>query len=177
MADKYGSARGFLLYYKYRILALLGRFKRYKKIEWKSVNRLVFVCKGNICRSPYAEAVARSMNIDTVSCGLDTHNGKPANDNAIRNASKRGINLSSHKTRQLASVNISEHDLIVVMEPIQAIQVEQMLGMGVNCTVLGLWNDAGSPYLHDPYGASDAYFSVCYGAIEKSVKNLTTNLR
>jgi len=177
LADNYGSVRGFILYYKYRILALLGRFRRYKKIEWKLVDRLVFVCKGNICRSPYAEAIARSMNINTVSCGLDTHNGKPAYENAIVNASKRGIDLSIHKTKQLASVSIGKHDLIIVMEPMQAKQIEQQLGAGVNCTVLGLWNNPGSPYLHDPYGASDRYFSVCYSAIEKSVKNLAMNMR
>ena len=68
--NNYGSKRGFLRTWKYKTIYQLGGFREYRNIDWDAIERLVFVSKGNICRSAYAEAVARSLDIKAVSCGV-----------------------------------------------------------------------------------------------------------
>ncbi len=80
LSRNYGSRRGALKAYWYRILYFFGHYRAYCQIDWDSIDRLVFVCKGNICRSAYAEVVAKSIGIDSISCGIDTVTGLPAND-------------------------------------------------------------------------------------------------
>ena len=70
--QKYGSKQGLLYCCLSKILFHLGYFNSLKKIDWTSVERLIFVCKGNICRSAYAEALARSAGVESLSFGLDS---------------------------------------------------------------------------------------------------------
>ena len=75
----------------YGLGARLGLYRQYGPADRGEVRRLVFVCKGNICRSPFAEAVARAAGADAVSYGLDARDGLPANPSAIRTARKFGL--------------------------------------------------------------------------------------
>jgi Low molecular weight phosphotyrosine protein phosphatase len=64
--------------------------------HWRNCERVVFVCTGNICRSPYAEAAARAHGINAVSCGTHTRTGLPADPVAIREAALRGRDMTAH---------------------------------------------------------------------------------
>ena len=75
IARRYGSRRGFALTLWHQAKNLLGMYRSYRQVHWESVGRLVFVCKGNICRSAYTEAVAKSLGVAAISCGLDTGYG------------------------------------------------------------------------------------------------------
>ena len=130
---------------------------------------MVFVCKGNICRSAYAEAVAKSLGIESISCGIDTVDGKPADDDAIRIASIRGIDLTHHKTKKISSVSFQTGDLFVVMELNQAKHLERRLGENYMFTLLGLWGRPITPYINDPYGKPRLYFENCFNYIENSI--------
>ena len=170
LAEHYGSRRGFALTYWHRFLYLLGRYREYRDIDWRSVERLVFVCKGNICRSAYAEAVARSLGLASISCGIDTVDGGPANEEAIRTAALKGIDLRAHQTTPLQSLNFEKGDLLIAMEPWQVEHLQQALGAGLCYTLLGLWGGrAVRPHIQDPFGASSVYFDNCFNYIEKSV--------
>ena len=119
ITENYGSRRGAMLTYRYRVLCLFGKYRKYRQINWGSIDRLVFVCKGNICRSAYAEAVARSIGVDSISCGIDTVTGAPANEQAIKISSMRGFDLTKHKTTPVQSLTFKENDLLIAMEPWQ----------------------------------------------------------
>ena len=172
VAKHYGSRRGFLRTIAYRLLYLLGKYRDCRKIDWESVERLVFVCKGNICRSAYAEAYARSIGVEAISCGLQTIEGAPANAEAIHMAQKMGIDLEAHRTTPIMYLILRKTDLLVAMEPNQAKFLQNNMGRDYQCTLLGIWARPIIPYIHDPYGAIPAYFEKCFSTIKKSVHGI-----
>ena len=176
VAEHYGSRRGFVLTWWHRARYLFVGYRGYRRVDWKTVDRLVFVCKGNICRSAFAEAVARSQGIEAVSCGLETRLGLPANENAIRAAAKNDISLNEHQTTPLHKVALRKNDLLIAMEPWQAERLERELSQEYACTLLGVCGDFITPHIHDPYGGTEAYFDNCFDYIEKSVHEITIKL-
>lgn len=176
IVERYGSRRGYVKTCWHRIHYMVGGYRNYKQVDWQSVERLIFVCRGNICRSAYAEAVAKSLGIDSISCGIDTRKNFPANDDAILAAEARGINLREHRTTPIQFLDIQDSDLLVAMEPHQVEYLTREFGEKCKCSLLGLWGRPVSPYIEDPYGASSAYFSHCFNYIEKSVHEVTKKI-
>ncbi len=176
LKEKYGSRRGALRTYWHRVLYYLGRYRPYRKIDWSSVDRLVFVCKGNICRSAYSEAFAKSLGIDAISCGIDTDPGHPANDVAIKVGASRGFDLSQHKTQPVRLLQFKENDLLLAMEPWQVEYLSKEYGEHSSCSLLGLWGSPVLPYIHDPYGASSIYFSNCFDYLEDSIHEVARKI-
>lgn len=161
----------------FRFRYCLGSFDNFRKIDWASVDRVVFVCKGNVCRSAYAEAVARSLGVDSVSCGVDTRSNFPADDDAIATAEASGIDLSNHRTLPIQSLELRENDLFVAMEPWQAEFIVNEYGDAGRCSLLGLWGNPVYPHIQDPHGASKAYFDKCFSYIEKSVHEIARKIK
>lgn len=86
---------------------------------------VLFVCTGNICRSPTAEGVARKLLIDAGldarvavdSAGLDRwHVGDPPDPRAIESARRRGYDLSAQRARQFGRADFDNFALIVGMD-------------------------------------------------------------
>ena len=175
LSEKYGSRRGAILTYKYRVLCLFGKYRKYRQTNWGSIDRLVFVCKGNICRSAYAEAVARSIGIDAISCGIDTVMGAPANEEAIKISAKRGFDLKEHKTTPIQSLTFKKTDLLIAMEPWQVEYLHHNLSVD-GCSLLGLWGKPVTPHIQDPYGSSPRYFDNCFNYIENSVYEIARKI-
>src|SRR5690349_21297071 len=94
-----GGLRASFYYFLGTGAAALGLYRRYKQVDWSRVERLVFVCSGNICRSPYAAEYARSLGIPIASFGVDTRGNDTANDVASKVAAARGVDLSNHRSR------------------------------------------------------------------------------
>ena len=87
--------------------------------------RILFVCMGNICRSPSAEGVFRSLlavrapqlAVEIDSAGThDYHVGEPPDDRAIAAARRRGIDLSSLRARTVRTSDFDYYDLILAMD-------------------------------------------------------------
>jgi protein-tyrosine phosphatase len=87
--------------------------------------RLLFVCMGNICRSPTAEAVfadlvrreAPHAGIEIDSAGThDYHLGAPPDARAIAAARRRGIDMSALRARQLVEEDFTRFDLLLAMD-------------------------------------------------------------
>lgn len=175
--DRYGGKRGFARTLQYRTLTLLGRYRRYRQVDWSRVERLVFVCKGNICRSPFAELVARDEGLETVSCGVEASDGAPANQGALEAADRMGYDLSAHRSRKLATEPVGNGDLFVLLEPAHLDALEQHHGQRRNCTLLGLWSRTRNPYIQDPYGTAPACFDRSFRLIEQSVRKIKHEIK
>jgi protein-tyrosine phosphatase len=135
--------------------------------------RLVFVCSGNICRSPYAQAVARQRGVNAVSCGTQTHAGLPANEVAIAEAARRSIDLTSHRTTRWEDLEIEEDDLIVVMQLRHALSVLPR-ARERSCPVVMLSSllPEFAP-VFDPYGKESAAFQRAFGLIDRGIQSIT----
>jgi protein-tyrosine phosphatase len=85
--------------------------------------RIVFVCLGNICRSPTAEGVMRHLaaraGVDVVLDSAGTgnwHVGEPPDPRTVRAAKQRGYELEHLRGRQFGMQDFSDFDLIVAMD-------------------------------------------------------------
>ncbi len=81
---------------------------------------LLFVCTGNLCRSPMAAALARNVlagraeAVDVISAGL-LRGGEPATDEVVHLMKRRGLDLSTHRSRRVGDALAPAPDLIVGM--------------------------------------------------------------
>lgn len=87
--------------------------------------RVLFVCLGNICRSPTAEGVLRHQlklagledQVKVASAGTgDWHVGKPPDSRTRRAALARGYDLSAQRAQQVSAQDFSRYDLILAMD-------------------------------------------------------------
>lgn len=135
--------------------------------------RILFVCLGNICRSPTAEAVLRSMAPDLVIDSAGTgawHLGDPPHGPAVRAAARRGHDLSGLRARQVTAADFHRFDMIVAMDSDNLRAVEALRPAGCDTPVLRLLDmvpGAGQSDVPDPYytgdfdGALDLITSGC----------------
>lgn len=175
--ELYGGKRGFAEHVRVRALYALGAYRHARDFDWTDVRRLAFVCKGNICRSPYASAVARALGAPSVSFGLEASNGAPADPVAHRNALARGVDLSAHRSRRLESCCIAKGDLFVVFEPWQFSKIiRRSTAREPALSLLGIWARPLRPHIEDPYGRSDRYFQQCFSVIDANVAELVRRM-
>ncbi len=88
-------------------------------------HRLLFVCLGNICRSPIAEGVFAHLAaqagmsdlfaVDSAGTGA-WHIGDPPDPRAVAAAARRGIDLSAQRARQLRAGDFGAFDLLLAMD-------------------------------------------------------------
>ncbi|MEZ6242427.1 MAG: low molecular weight protein arginine phosphatase [Phycisphaerales bacterium] len=85
---------------------------------------ILFVCTGNTCRSPMAAALARAIiearpegseTTRAVSAGVTASHGAPATHEAIDEMARRGLDLSSHRSRPLTPDMIARASLVLTM--------------------------------------------------------------
>lgn len=170
--ELYGGKRGFLEHARARVLYGLGIYGNVCDIDWAAVGRLAFVCKGNICRSPYASARARSLGVPAVSFGLEATDGTPADPVALRSALLRGVDLSAHRSARAESSSFANDDLIIVFEPGHLAEIWRRSRRERPASLLGVWARPVRPHIQDPYGRSDRYFQQCFSVIDANVAAL-----
>src|SRR5579859_6767949 len=122
------------------------------------IKRLLMVCIGNVCRSPMAVGVMQNMfpDFQTSSAGLDALVGSPADELAVALMNERGIEIGSHRARQISRSIALEADLILVMDRQQQKQLEQLYPETKGRVFrLGQWIDEDIP---DPFRLPRAEF-------------------
>lgn len=87
--------------------------------------RIVFVCTGNICRSPTAEGVLRRMaaaqglagRVEVASAGLqDWHAGAPPDARSIEHALRRGYAIAGQRARHFTRLDFERFDQVIAMD-------------------------------------------------------------
>src|SRR5215213_9111842 len=98
---------------------------------------ILFVCTGNTCRSPLAEAIARKVaierglqDVEAVSAGTSAHDGAPASDGALLVGMERNMDLVAHRAQTLSRDLVRQADLILAMGPHHLERIEALGGAG-----------------------------------------------
>jgi protein-tyrosine phosphatase len=178
ITNVYGGRRGWLKHLWFSLLDHLGAYEQYRAIRWERVHRLVFVCTGNICRSPYCEARARALGLEACSCGLSAGENDPANAMAIAVGRTRGLDLTWHRSRKFQISKLISSDLLIAMEPAQAQELRRTVARTqTQVTILGLWNFKSRPYLRDPYGLGQPYFETCFAFLDQSIQQIAAEIK
>ena len=173
ISERYGRKIGLLKLLGSQFLDRLGAYRAYRQVRWNDVQRLVFVCSGNICRSAYAEGRATQLGLRAVSAGLSADRSGPADRRAVRFAAGRSVDLSEHRTTPVGDLELEKGDLILCMEPFQAFAMTEIARSGASqVTLLGLWASEPRPYLQDPYGLLDGYWHTCFALIDSAVEEV-----
>lgn len=143
--------------------------------------RILFVCLGNICRSPAAQGVFRGLcpDAETDSAGTsDWHAGEPPYGPMQAAARARGLDISDLRARQVTAADFGAFDLIVAMDADNMDRVEALRPAG-NETPLRLFTDyardSGADHVPDPYYTRD--FDGCLDLIEAAARGLQSALR
>ncbi|MCK9162033.1 MAG: low molecular weight protein-tyrosine-phosphatase [Arcobacteraceae bacterium] len=143
---------------------------------------ILFVCLGNICRSPIAEGIAReyikrnNLNIIVDSAGTaGYHIGEPPCENSIKIAQQKDIDISNLKARQLSSEDFNKFDMIVGLD---SSNITNIIKIGyANPYLLGDFgldgDDVPDPYFFDGFEGFDKVFDM----IETAVINLLNSIK
>ncbi len=170
---RYGTWRGLVRLWLAWAELVSGRLRTCQRLDLARVNRLVWVCQGNVCRSPYADKIAAELGLPTASFGLSTTTGAPAYGDAIAAAARANRDLGAHRATDLNDFDLRDGDLLVAMEVRQIRQLEQRLPEHpAQRTLLGLWARPRRPHIHDPMTLSASYFDTCYAVTESGVRGL-----
>lgn len=176
---EHGCKRGYLRHVRAVAEEQVGMLRPFARVEWDRVERLVFVCRGNICRSAFASAKARALDVPSDSFGLEATSGTAADPVASRTARRLGVSLDEHRARRAAEVALGPGDLVVAFEPRHArtLAVAAQAG-GAQVTLLGQHlGTAGRPHIEDPYGLGDEYFGRCFELISRGVERISARMR
>jgi low molecular weight protein-tyrosine phosphatase len=147
----------------------------------KERRAILFVCTGNICRSPTAEAVFRSLarkaglELRIESAGLgDWHVGQPPDERAQHHARQRGYDLSEQRARQVRRRDFEEFDLILAMDNGHLGALQRMAPAKRRAKIRLFVADRDVP---DPYYGGPAGFEQVLDLVEAQCESLLEELR
>ena len=149
------------------IASRTGRYRYLREVDWGGVERLVFVCSGNICRSPYAEHLARAWGVPAVSFGITALSGSRADPSAIEVAQQFHIDMRTHRSLAREDLAFARSDLLVAMDLGHLeVGLEVCRKARAQSTLLGLWDGQHPVLIQDPFGCSTDDFRACFERIE-----------
>lgn len=152
--------------------------------------RLLFVCTGNTCRSPMAEAVARHLleerrlalpepirdltvpEFEVSSAGLYANEGDPISENAVRALEEAGIeplpprDYHGHRAHRLTAAEAEICDILVGMTP------EHALGLMMQFPAVASRVRTMPQAIPDPFGGDLEVYRTCLAAITAGVREL-----
>ncbi|MHB0776933.1 low molecular weight protein-tyrosine-phosphatase [Halomonas sp. WWR20] len=150
--------------------------------------RVLFVCLGNICRSPTAEGVLRervveaglSGLVEIDSCGTGNwHVGEAPDERAVAAAAKRDVSIEALRARQLSTADFSRFDYLLAMDSDNLAYIRSrcpdacQAHVGLFLDFAG-YRDKGVP---DPYYSGEAGFDLVLDLIEEAADGLIAELR
>ena len=151
--------------------------------------KVLFVCMGNICRSPVAEGVFRAharrhapaFDIEIDSAGTHAyHVGEPPDPRAIEAAMRRGIDLTDLRARQVHDDDFERFDLIVAMDRLNHATLLARCPPGRHQRIRTLLEFAGRKApadVPDPYYGGAKGFDDVLDLVESAVEGLLAEVR
>ena len=149
---------------------------------------VLFVCLGNICRSPTAEGIFRKLVerealshvIDIDSAGTsDWHVNEAPDPRTIRVAKTRGVDLSALRGRQVTRDDFNKFDYVLAMDNSNLNNLERLQPTQHDAH-LGLFLDFGQSKgqeVPDPYHGGEAGFNHVYDLIDEASRGLLQSIK
>ncbi|MEJ0084333.1 MAG: low molecular weight protein-tyrosine-phosphatase [Pseudomonadota bacterium] len=150
--------------------------------------RVLFVCLGNICRSPTAEGVLRALAtreypglpLTADSAGTaNYHVGEPPDRRTVAAARRRGYDLSSQRARQVSAGDFERFDYILAMDRANLAELERLRPRGATARTslfLDFAPDSGFVEVPDPYHGGVEDFERVLELCEAGARGLLTKL-
>ena len=190
LAAVLGECRGMpadkaLRYLRLRVWRRLGLRSDRSILRRLKPESVLFVCHGNILRSPMAAELFRTRMTDrggaigSLSAGLWAVNGRPADPRAIAAARKFGVSLAPHLSRSVSDTLVARSDLICVMDYRNELDVITRFRGAARKTILLGAMDAeasGNPQISDPVSLSVEGVERCYARLASAVDGLVEAL-
>jgi protein-tyrosine phosphatase len=151
--------------------------------------KILFVCMGNICRSPTAEGVFRkkvaeagledSIHIDSAGT-IAYHVGHPPDTRAQEAALRRGIDLSSQRARKVHRADFEHFDLVIAMDSDNRYDLEAICPPGLEDRLhmfLTFARNSRATDVPDPYYGGGRGFETVLDLVEDASEGLLQHLR
>ena len=143
--------------------------------------RVLFVCLGNICRSPLAEGVFRHLVADA---GLDDeieidsagtggwHVGEEPDPRSQEVAARHGVSLDGQAARRVAAEDFERFDWIVAMDSENEAELQRRAPVDAHARIVRLrdFDPEGEGDVPDPYYGGPQGFEVVYSMVERSAR-------
>ncbi|MEJ2657020.1 MAG: hypothetical protein P8012_07450 [Desulfobacterales bacterium] len=146
------------------------------------IRHIVFVCTGNICRSPMAEGLMRHKckeaarhDLTVSSMGIHGLNDYPATEYAQKVCEDDGFDISSHRARYLMGDELQKADLILCMEPVHIKFIETFFPwIREKVFLLGAWPEKANrkSAIQDPMGGSYEKYQQVYNLIKGHIERI-----
>lgn len=149
--------------------------------------RVLFVCLGNICRSPLAEGVFRQQveaagltdRFEIASAGTGGwHVGNPPDERMCATALRRGLDISHQRARQLKASDMAAWDHVLVMDRSNQENVRKLAPDAANVRLFRRYDpESESGEVPDPYYGGPEGFEHVYDIVERTSAALLDSLR
>jgi protein-tyrosine phosphatase len=150
--------------------------------------KVLFVCTGNICRSPAADGILRhklretglDAHIATDSVGTHSyHIGEPPTATGLKLAAKRGYDYSDLRARQLSTADFETYDMILAMDlgHHEIIQGKCPLEYKNKISMFLDYSPLANKEVQDPYYGGPQDYEDMLDVIETGVSNLVNHLK
>ena len=147
---------------------------------------ILFVCLGNICRSPLAEGAFRAeaarLGLDIVADSAGTggwHQGEPPDRRAIAAARRGGVDVSGQRARKVTRADFDRFDLILALDADNLADLERLRPAGGRARLSLLLDHVPGKEgqaVADPYYGGDSHFDTTWRDVSEAARALAHKL-